>query len=344
MRRLARGTSWSLARAALLAAGLLFLGCRRESPGGGAVPGPSASASATASLSPELSARVLARVGDHAITLGDYATVLEHMDRFERLRYQTADRRKQLLDEMIDIELLAREAERRGLPEKPETKELVRQILRDEVRKELRDKQLPPEQIPIGEVRAYYDAHRNDFREPERRRIAHIVTKDRVTAEQALAEAKSASPKQWGELVQKYSTDRQGGEIPVELAGDLGLVAPPAWGKNDNARVPEAVRVAAFAIESVPGVFDHVVEDSGAFHVVRLTGKNEPRDRTLEEAERPIRIRLVQENLRKAEEDLERDLRVRFPVQVDDAALAKVPVPTTTPGAASSVPGPGSRP
>ena len=58
------------------------------------------------------------------------------------------DRRKQLLDEMIDVELLAREAERRGLAERPETKELVRQILRDEVFAELREKQPPLEEIP----------------------------------------------------------------------------------------------------------------------------------------------------------------------------------------------------
>jgi peptidyl-prolyl cis-trans isomerase C len=326
MWRFLRGTSSRLARAALPVVGLFALACRHDtrSTGAGAA---SSSSAAPAGLTPELSARVLARVGDRAITLGDYAAVLEHMDRFERLRYQTADRRKQLLDEMIDIELLAREAERRGLPERPETKELVRQILRDEVRKELRNKQPAPEQIPLGEVRAYYEAHRNDFKEPERRRLAHIVTKDRATAERVLAQALAATPKQWGELVQKYSADRKSGEMPVELAGDLGMVVPPAWGRNDNVRVPEAVRAAAFEIETVSAVLGRVVEDSGSFHVVRLTGRNEPRDRSFEEAERPIRVRLAQEALRKAEEDLERELRARFPVQVDDAALAKVVIP-----------------
>jgi peptidyl-prolyl cis-trans isomerase C len=289
---------------------------------------------------------VLARVGDRAITLGDYAAVLDNMDRFERLRYQTADRRRQLLDELIDIELLAREAERRGLAERPETKELVRQILRDEVRKELRNSQPAPDQIPLGEVRAYYEAHRNDFKEPERRRVAHIATKDRAAAERALAEAKTATPKQWGELVQKYGIDRKIGETPGELAGDLGMIVPPAFGKNDNGRVPESVRVAAFEIETVPGVLGRVVEEAGLFHVVRLTGKNAPRDRTLEEAERPIRVRLAQDNLHKAEGDLERDLRLRFPVQVDDAALAKValPPPSAGPGTAGSAGSPAPEP
>jgi parvulin-like peptidyl-prolyl isomerase len=329
MWRFARGTPSGLAFAALPAAGLLLLACRHDTGKIGSGPASSASTSLPAGLSPELSARVLARVGDRVITLGDYATVLGHMDRFERLRYQTADRRKQLLDEMINVELLAREAERRGLTERAETKELVRQILRDEVIRDLRNKQPPLEQIPAGEVSAYYQAHRNDFKEPERRRVAHIVTRDRALAERALAEAKTATAKQWGELVQKYGTDPKGADVPLELAGDLGMVTPPSWGKNDNPRVPEAVRAAAFEIGQVSGVLGRTVEDAGSFHVVRLTGKNDPRDRSLEEAERPIRVRLMQENLRRAEEELGRELRARFPVQVDDAALAKAAVPDT---------------
>src|SRR5262245_26327245 len=100
--------------------------CRNH---GGSGDGPAPSASAPFGLAPDLAGRTLAKVGDRSITLGEYATVLARMDRFERLRYQTADRRKQLLDEMINVELLAAEAERRGLADKPETKELERQIL-----------------------------------------------------------------------------------------------------------------------------------------------------------------------------------------------------------------------
>ena len=58
-----------------------------------------------ARLTPEQAGQVLARVGDRVITLGDYAAALERMDPFERMRYQTEDRRQALLDEMINVEL-----------------------------------------------------------------------------------------------------------------------------------------------------------------------------------------------------------------------------------------------
>lgn len=324
-RRPASLPAW-LGRTALAAAALCVVpACRRDGAGG--APGPSASI-VPPGVPQDLASRVLARVGDRAITLADYGAVLDGMDRLDRLRYQTADRRKQLLDEMINVELLAREAERRGLADRPETKELVRQILREEVLSQLRAKQPSLEEIPTGEVRAYYDAHRGDFKEPERRRVSHIALKDRATAERVLALARAGtSPKQWGELVQKYSVDKAPSDAPPELSGDLGLVTPPAFGPSDNARVSEPVRAAAFEIPEIGSVLDRVVESSGAFHLVRLTAKNGARDRSFEEADRTIRVRLLQERLRKAEEDLEQELRARFPVKIDEGALAKIPVP-----------------
>src|SRR5690242_5717490 len=99
--------------AVLCLAAMLLCGCDEGKPQ------PSAGSVSAGPIEPnkvpaELAARVLAQVGGRTITLGDYAAALERMDQFERLRYQTPERRKQLLDELINAELLAREAEKRG--------------------------------------------------------------------------------------------------------------------------------------------------------------------------------------------------------------------------------------
>src|SRR5450755_2082618 len=110
---------------------------------------PSESASAeSGKLTPELAKQVLAKVGDREITLGEYAETLERMDPFERLRYQSADRRKQLLSEIIQVELLADEAKRRGLDKQPETQERVRQMLKDELLRDIRRSVPAPNDIP----------------------------------------------------------------------------------------------------------------------------------------------------------------------------------------------------
>jgi len=302
---------------------------------------PAASASGPQPLSPELAGKVLAKVGDKEITLGEYAATLERMDQFERLRYQSAERRKQLLDEIIKVELLAAEAKRRGLDQKPETQERIRQLLRNEILQETREKIPAPASIPESEVRAYYDAHRDEFREPERRRVSHIVMSDEAKAKKVLELAEKATPMEWGRLVQEHSLEKPpkpSPTSPLELAGDLGIASPPGDPRGDNPKVPEELRKAVFRIEKVGGVLNEIVPVVGRFHIVRLAGKTEARDRAFAEAERTIRVTILQKLARDAEDQLEKELRGRFPVQVDDAALAKVSVPS--PGTAQAPPAP----
>jgi len=275
-------------------------------------------------------AKVLAKVGDKTITLGEYAATLERMNEFERLRYQSPDRRRLLLDEMIEVELLAGEARRRGLDELPETRARVRQILRDELLREARRELPRPEELPASEVRAYYEAHRAEFQEPERRRVAHLEVANKARAEELLEKAVGASPKDWGRLVREQSLDRRASLAlgdPLEFAGDLGIVAKPGVDGGENPRVPEPLREAVFRIDEIGGVFPELVEASGTFHIVRMLGKTGARQRSLSEAESAIRVRLLEQRARKLEQRLEQQLRKRFEVTVDQKALEKLELP-----------------
>ena len=310
-------------------------GCQRVQP---TTDGPSASASASAAassppavvLSPELRGKVLARVGKREITLGEYAATLERMNEFERLRYQSPDRRKLLLDEMIQVELLAEEARRRGLDKQPETQARLRQILRDEVLRDARQALPKPEAIPASEVQAYYAKHQAEFQEPERRRVAHLEVLSEKEATELLKQASTASPKAWGQLVAAHSVDRGGSTAlgdPDEFAGDLGIVAKPGIEGGENPKVPEPVRAAAFQIPKIGQVYPELVRVGKSFHIVRLIGKTDARARNVQEAERSIRVRLLEERAKKLESDLERELRAKYPVVLDEQQLAKLKVP-----------------
>lgn len=335
-----QGERWIIAL--LFLAPLAAVGCKACNeealqPQGGA----EASASGK-TLSPELAAKVLAKVGDREITLGEYAASLERMDQFERLRYQSPERRKALLDELIKVELLAAEAKRRGLDKRPETQERTRQILRDELLRRTRDGLPAPAEIPEAEVRAYYEKHRDQFREPERRRVAHILVADAAKAKRVAALAAKATPIEWGRLVQEHSLDKppkNAPSVPLELAGDLGIVSAPGDKRGENPRVPEPVRKAVFEIEKLGGVLAEPVEDAGRFHVVRMTGRTEARDRALAEADRAIRVAILQERIKQSEEKMERELRGRYPVKIDEAALKQVTLPAgSAQGAAGDAP------
>ena len=327
---------------------LVPVGCSKKK----SEPAAAASASASAGpkpLSPELAAKTLAKVGDRTITLGEYAASLERMDQFERMRYQSPDRRKRLLDEMVEIELLAQEAKRRGLDKAPETQERVRQVLRDQLLEEIKKSGPAANDIPEADLRAYYDSHKDEFAEPERRRVAAVVVESAAAAKTVLAKALKASPAEWGQLVEQNSTQKGGRASPTapnELAGDLGIVGPPGHPRGANPRVPEPVREAAFKIANVGETFPTVVEVDKKFYVVRVTSKTDGRERKFEESQRAIRTAVVQSRIKAKEQALEKELRERFPVKIDQAALTAMPLPppSAAPAAAPPGPGAGSRP
>jgi hypothetical protein len=265
-------------------------------------------------LSPEQAALVVAKVGERTITLGDYAATLERMDQFDRLRYQSPERRKELLQEIIDVELLAQDARKRKLDEEPETQHAIRQVLRDAILADAKRELPAPADIP----------------EPERRRVAEIVVKDKETANKVIGLAKKTNSREWGELFRSHSAVplRKGPEgQPLEMAGDLGLVGPPGDPRGDNPRIPADVRAAVFEIGEIGEVLSRPVQAGDGFHVVRLLGKSDPHERSLSDADRSIRVTLLQAKIAEREKALEAELRRQFPVTIDEQALAKVELP-----------------
>lgn len=326
-----------------LAMSALELGCDGCSSDGEKGTGPDAG---SALLSPERAAQVLARVGARTITLGDYAAALERMDPFERMRYQTDDRRQALLEEMINVELLAREAERRGLDRLPATQERVRQYQRDELLRRLRSSLPEPTEEA---VREYYAAHRAEFFEPERRRAAHIVLAEAGVAARVASEARGKDAEGWRALVRQHNPEALGSEgdktvarPALEVPGDLGMLsapggAPPAAEprpKDDAAEAPEALRRAVFAIPKVGEVYPQPVAHAGRFHVLRLVSVVEARQLGLEEVESAVRARLARSQQEQAEAALLARLRQTVSVSIDEAALERVPEPASPPAGA----------
>ena len=320
-----------IARAAVAAvAAALASGCKGSQSETTAAPRTDATAASPAG--PDPATQVLARVGDRTITLADYTAALQHMDQFDRLRFQAPDRRKELLHEMIDVMLLADEARERGYDKDPQAEEEVRQILRDAVRAKARRTAPAPADVPAAEVADYYQAHKTDFHDPERRRVSAIVLASASAAAQALDAAKAAKDgAAWGELVRTRSIDPQARSgAPADLAGDLGFVNPPGDTHPANPRVPEEVRAAVFEVEHVGDVLPRVVKGTAdgktLFYVVKLASKSDGHDRSLQDAERSIRVKLAQDKADQAEAKLMVDLRKQYPVEIDEAALAQVRV------------------
>jgi len=282
-----------------------------------------------AGLTPQQAARVIAEVGDHKITLGDFAETLSRMDQFDRLRYQTKERRRELLQEMIDVELLAVEAKRRGLDKDPEVQEAIRLLMRDALLAKAREGMPPPSDLRADEVKDYYDANLEKYTEPERRRVEAIIV-GRATDAQDVLEAvrKATDPADWGKLHAQHDMRPKSSKAsPADLAGSLGFVGPHDDPKGGNVSVPNEVRDAVFELGKMGDVHAKVLAARGKFYVIRLGSISKGHTRSLSEADRSIRVAITQKRLREREQALEDELRAKFKVEIDEEALAEVPIP-----------------
>ncbi len=338
----------SVALAVALAAGF---GCKRPAP-----PRPAVDAAAAArpdggsprrddpcdNLDPAQRELVVARVNDQVLTLCDFNRRMGHNNPYLRARFNAPEQRRALLQSWVDAELLAAEAQARGLGDEPEVRRFVALQLARRLESVTRA-EVPSPAVSDDEVRAYYEAHQSEYVTEAQVRASQIVLGTRAAAEQVLAEVRAHPDDDalFRERVRRLSVD-----LPSRAAeGDLGFF-PRAGGGN----VPPEVAAAAFALQSNGQIADAVVASASGglnrgpgFHVIRLTARRDALRRTLEDESRRIRARLVREKREQAEEAAMRALverlRAASPAQIDEAALAAVQV-TPAPGVAPALQGP----
>src|SRR5437762_7970223 len=118
---------------------------------------------------------VVAKVGEETITADELKHRLDETSPFLRARYNTLDRKKEFLENLIRNELLAQEAQRQGLDKSPAVKEQMKRAMIQELIKKQLDEKLNGNDIPDSELKGYYDSHIDDFVKLERARVYHIL-------------------------------------------------------------------------------------------------------------------------------------------------------------------------
>ncbi len=349
--------AWFLAMnrrlAALLALstlGSIAIACSGE----GDHPAASGDAPRVHGLTEEEAAQTLAKIGDHTITVGEFAEEIANKGPFLRTRYNSPERRRELLDQMVRFELLAQEADARGFDDAPEVQRTRKQILIRRFLKQEYEDRIQPTDVTDEQVQAYYDANRAEFHQPEQVRISHIVFAREADATRVLRQVQ-ASPSDvrlFRQLAEQFDTD----PTTHDRFGDVGFFSRLEERRADEPTVPAEVATAAFSMESIGAVFPTVIHSARGYEIIKLTGRRAALDRTLEEASRPIRMRLWRERREHeiealverltAEADVEEHLDVLDQIHIDvpEGAVPTVdpvgPVPHIAPPAPPSTPPP----
>lgn len=258
-------------------------------------------------------AKVAATVNGQKIYLKDVerqieAVKKEHADTFKGAQGKELETqfRKNILENLITMELYAQAAEKTGVkvdekeleskfneikkmfPSEQEFAEALKKenLTIDEVKKNIRlvtIKQKVDAQITKGlkvtdqEGQDYYNKNPEQFKEPEQVKGKHILVKTEKEAQDILSQLKAGTD--FAELAKKHSTD----EGSKDKGGDLG------WFSRGQ-MVPEFEKV---AFELAPGATSDPVKSQFGYHVIRVEEKKEALQKTFEEVKEQVKQTLL---------------------------------------------------
>jgi peptidyl-prolyl cis-trans isomerase C len=290
-------------------------------------------------LTADQAKQALVSIGDTTITLGDFAEQLAEKSPYLRARYASPQRRRELLEEMVKFELLAREAKRRGLDADEEVIRTKKQVMIQQMMKAEFEDKVKLADISDQEIEAYYKAHPEEFNKPAQVRASIILIKDEAKAKRTLKQLtdKAADGKEKsgddGKTFRDLAVQLNEDPATKDRFGDLQFFSKPSERLAGDSVVPDAVAEAAFKLDKIGDVYSEPVKTAEGFYIVKLTGKRKELARTLEHARRPIQHKLWREKREAAVDTFVKSLRDKAKVEETLSMLSQVQVPQAPPPA-----------
>jgi peptidyl-prolyl cis-trans isomerase C len=288
-------------------------------------PEPAAAAPTTHGLTEELAQLPLVRVADDTVTLGEFAETIAEKSPYLRARYASPERRRELLDELVKFELLAREAHLRGLDSTPDVDRARRQVMVQQMMKAEFEDKVKLADVSDTEARAYYDSHAGEFHKPAQVRVSQLFTRDEAKARKLLKQLldKADDHELFRELVRTTSEDSE----TKQRDGDLAFFSLPKDRIAGDPDVPNEVAEAAFALANIGDLAPEPVRSPRGFHIIKLTGKRKALDRTFEQAQRTVQNKLWREKRDTAVANFMEQLRADAGIEEDWSQLAQIQMP-----------------
>ena len=249
---------------------------------------------------------VLAKIGDRVITLEEFDKKIERLPK----QYQEILRgqKKKFLDEIVQEELLHKEALKSKIDKDPETQEVIaeakkRILVARLIKNRVQDKTFISEE----EIKRYYDEHSEEFMLPERWRASHILVDTPEEAEKIREKLKQGAS--FEELAEKRSKDaasKKGGDVGYFSKGQL---------------IPEFEK-ACFELEL--GELSDVIKTQFGYHVIKLTDRKSPEVQEFSRVENIIRKDLERKRKTQLLEDLIADLQNNTKITINKELLDEV--------------------
>lgn len=297
----------------------------------------SAAAPAAATIDARL-ALVIAKFTGGQITVASLEEDIKRQNPFMQARFLAPEALKDLYNRTLRFELLAQEADRRNIDERPDVQEAIKQNAVQTLYRKDFDEKITPESMTDADVQKYYDEHQEEFNRPALRRASHIVVATRDEAVALIEQVKKGDVAEFRRLAREKSID----QTNKSRGGDLRYFDASGKPRGEpGASVPEAIVKAVFAMKKVGDVSAQPVAIDGGFSVVKYTGERPAESRSLADSQTSIRARLWRQKRQEAMEAFVTQLRERLKPEVHPELVDAISLDGVSPtsGIAPGFPG-----
>jgi len=242
-------------------------------------------------LFPQDKGKVVAEFDGIKITDTYLASYLKELNPYLKSRYNTPEKKEELVTKIVEGELIARKAIKDGaLKDKALLSKIKSTIARYYSGTKMKTDIEKNLKVSTESMKKHFEENKEKYNQPAKIKASHILIKvegdenkdkARKTAQNVLKEAKAKAkdPRSFSKLVNKYSEDKGS----KRRGGDLGYFART----EEGGKMVKPFSDEAFKLVKV-GDISNIVETQFGFHIIKLTGKRDKVVKAFEDVKKSI--------------------------------------------------------
>jgi peptidyl-prolyl cis-trans isomerase C len=245
----------------------------------------------------------------------------------EMLRQYSTDKQRQVfLSQYIAEEILYRKARESGLMDDPDVRVTLQDMERSLLAGKVMEREFADEiKITSGDLETYYEAHKEEYVQPERASVAHILVDNPQAARDVRMRLEKGDD--FSVVAAELSKDEQsrqkGGELTEWIEkGEVRHI--PGLGGSD------AAVKAIFSTDQGHLVKEDIQTEEG-IHIIKVLKREAERQKDFDEVKNEVALALRSQKEREVQQELFTRLKEQYDVVIHQSAFSGVDSTEVTP-------------
>ena len=283
-------------------------------------------------LYPDKGGKAIAEFGGVKLSEKYIKTYVDNLNEYLKARYNTPERKEELMTKIAEGELVAMKAIKDGALDDPILLSQIKNTIARYYSGTKMKLQIEESvKVTEDEMKKYYEEKKETFNTPAKVKASHILIKitdsrdkeaARKLAEKVAAEAEKTAKEtgSFAKLAEKYSED----EGSKKRGGDLGYFERT----EEGGKMIKEFSDGAFALENV-GDISKPVESEFGFHIIKLTGKKDKVEKSFEDVKMNVENTLKAEKRKTSYQDIIESYKKELGFKFDKESALAIEISTS---------------